>query len=116
MQDEKYGRAASALRRGDVREAGISSAEGRLLEFVETVTLHAYRVSEDQLDGLRSVGWRDDQIAEAVYVAALFNLFVRLADSFGIDPPPEYEPEGIPPVVMEATSPTDRVSSVTHAS
>jgi len=29
-------------------------------------------------------------------VAALFSLFVRLADTFGIEPPAEYEPGGIP--------------------
>ncbi len=27
---------------------------------------------------------------------ALFSLFVRLADTFGIEPPAEYEPDGIP--------------------
>jgi len=26
-------------------------------------------------------------------------MFVRLADAFGIEPPPEYEPEGVPAVV-----------------
>jgi hypothetical protein len=29
-------------------------------------------------------------------VAALFSLFVRLADTFGIEPPALYEPNGIP--------------------
>jgi hypothetical protein len=29
-------------------------------------------------------------------VAALFSLFVRLADTFGIEPPAVYEPHGIP--------------------
>ncbi|HXN77511.1 MAG TPA: hypothetical protein VN965_01915, partial [Candidatus Dormibacteraeota bacterium] len=33
---------------------------------------------------------------EAAYVAALFSLFVRLADTFGIEPPAIYEPTGIP--------------------
>jgi alkylhydroperoxidase family enzyme len=45
---------------------------------------------------LREVGWTDEQIAEAAYVAALFSLFVRLADTFGIEPPAAYEPTGIP--------------------
>jgi len=29
-------------------------------------------------------------------------MFVRLADAFGIEPPPEYEPEGVPAVVTRA--------------
>jgi hypothetical protein len=29
-------------------------------------------------------------------VAALFSTFVRLADTFGIEPPAIYEPDGIP--------------------
>jgi alkylhydroperoxidase family enzyme len=45
---------------------------------------------------LREVGWSDEQIAEAAYMAALFSLFVRLADTFDIEPPAEYEPAGIP--------------------
>jgi hypothetical protein len=35
-------------------------------------------------------------VTEAAYVAALFSLFVRLADTFGIEPPAVYEPTGIP--------------------
>jgi hypothetical protein len=45
------------------------------------------------------VGWSDEQIAEAAYVAALFSLFVRLADTFDIEPPAVYEPNGIPAAV-----------------
>lgn len=33
------------------------------------------------------MGWSDAQIAEAVYIGSLFNLFVRLADAFDIHPP-----------------------------
>ena len=40
--------------------------------------------------------------AEAVYIGALFNLFVRLADTFGIEPPAMYEPSGIPPALVKA--------------
>lgn len=37
-------------------------------------------------------GLTDEQIAEATYDAALFNLFVRLADAFDIHPPPSSTP------------------------
>lgn len=102
MQGESYGKVAEALRNGDLDAAGLDHPHRLLLEFVETVTLHAYKVTDEQVQGLRDVGWSDEQIAEAVYVAALFNLFVRLADAFDIEPPPMYEPEGIPPAARQS--------------
>ena len=96
MQGETYGPVAEALRAGDLDAAGLDHAHRLLLEFVETITRHAYRVTDEQVQELRDAGWSDGQIAETAYDAALFNLFVRLADTFGIEPPAMYEPDGIP--------------------
>ena len=96
MQGEAFGKAAQALRDGDLDAAGVSDPERLLLEFVGTITTAAYRVTDEQVQALRNAGWTDEQIAEAAYDAALFNLFVRLADTFGIEPPAVYEPTGIP--------------------
>ncbi|MBA3298369.1 MAG: hypothetical protein H0U19_15700 [Acidobacteria bacterium] len=85
-----------ALRAGDLDRAPVSPAERLLLEFVGTLTRHAYRITDDQVQALRNVGWTDAQIAEAVYVGALFNLFVRLADAFDIHPPDVMDPDGVP--------------------
>lgn len=90
---------AQALRDGDLEAAGLDEPHRLLLKFVETITKHAYRVTDEQVQALRDAGWTDEQIAEAAYDAALFNLFVRLADTFGIEPPPVYEPTGIPGAV-----------------
>ncbi|HXN92226.1 MAG TPA: carboxymuconolactone decarboxylase family protein [Candidatus Sulfotelmatobacter sp.] len=99
MQGETFGKTADALRDGDLDAADLSKRERLLLDFVATITKHAYKVTDEQVQALRETGWTDEQIAEAVYDAALFNLFVRLADAFGIEPPPVYEPAGIPPAV-----------------
>jgi alkylhydroperoxidase family enzyme len=96
LQGETYGKVAEALRAGDLDAAGLDGPHRQLLDFVETITRHAYRVTDEQVQGLRDAGWSDEQIAEAAYDAALFNLFVRLADTFGIEPPAIYEPNGIP--------------------
>ena len=96
MQGTTHTKTAEALRRGDLDAAGLDRPHRMLLDFVETITKHAYRVTDSQVDGLRDVGWSDEQIAEAAYDAALFNLFTRLADTFGIEPPAMYEPDGIP--------------------
>jgi alkylhydroperoxidase family enzyme len=102
LQGEAYGPVAQALRDGDIDAAGLDEPHRKLLDFVETITRHAHRVTDEQVQGLREAGWSDEQIAEAAYDAALFNLFVRLADTFGIEPPAMYEPNGIP---SAATSP-----------
>ena len=33
---------------------------------------------------LRDLGWKEEQIAEAVYVIAMFAFFNRVADAFGV--------------------------------
>ena len=96
MQGESYGTVAKALRDGDLDAAELDQKHRLLLEFVETITRHAFRVTDEQVEALRDSGWNDAQIAEAVYETALFNLFVRLADAFGIEPPALYEAGGIP--------------------
>ena len=96
MQGKQFEGVAEALRNGDLEAARLLPAERLLLEFAETITRAAYKVTDEQVQSLRDVGWTDEQIAEAAYVAALFSLFVRLADTFGIEPPAAYEPAGIP--------------------
>ena len=103
MQGKEFEGAAAALRDGDLVAAGVTPEEHKLLEFVETITRAAYKVTDEQVQGLRDVGWTEEQIAEAAYVAALFSLFVRLADTFGIEPPAIYEPTGIPSAVTRET-------------
>jgi len=96
LQGEQFGPVADALRDGDLDAANLTRPERLLLEFAGTITTGAYRVTDEQVQGLRDAGWSDEQIAEAAYDAALFNLFVRLADTFDIEPPAIYERKGIP--------------------
>jgi alkylhydroperoxidase family enzyme len=104
LQGKQFTEIAQALRDGDLERAPVSPAERLLLEFVGTLTRHAYRITDDQVQGLRDVGWTDAQIAEAVYDGALFNLFVRLADAFDIHPPALMDPDGVPAAVTQGSS------------
>ena len=99
MQGESFEGVAAALRDGDLDAAALEPPERALLEFAGTIARSAFRVTDVQVQGLRNVGWTDEQIAEAAYDAALFSLFVRLADTFGIEPPAVYEPTGIPSAI-----------------
>jgi alkylhydroperoxidase family enzyme len=101
LQGDEYSQAAVALREGDLDAAGLTPKHRLLLEFVETLTRHAYRITDEQVQGLRKAGWTDAQIAEAVYDGALFNLFVRLADAFDIHPDPSYDAAGVPGVLEQ---------------
>jgi alkylhydroperoxidase family enzyme len=99
LQGDEFGPAAQALRDGDLDAAGLDRPHRLLLEFAGTITQAAYRVTDEQIRELRDAGWSEEQVAEAAYDAALFNLFVRLADTFAIEPPAMYEPNGIPGAV-----------------
>jgi len=48
------------------------------------ITHAACRSTPDDVQKLRDAGWKEDQIAEAVYVTAMFAFFNRVADAFGI--------------------------------
>ena len=64
-------------------------AERALLEYAELITRAAYASTSEDVDKLRKAGWKEEQIAEAVYVIAMFAFFNRVADAFGI-PSQEY--------------------------
>jgi alkylhydroperoxidase family enzyme len=75
-----------AIAEGKLDEAGLSPAERVLLEYVTRVTEAAYRTTAEDVQILRDHGWSEPQIAEAVYITALFAFFNRVADAFGISP------------------------------
>jgi alkylhydroperoxidase family enzyme len=101
LQGATFSPVAQALRDGDLDAAPVTPAERLLLQFVGTLTRHAYKITDEQVQGLRDAGWSDAQIAEAVYDGALFNLFVRLADAFDIHPPALMDAGGMPKAVTE---------------
>jgi len=75
-----------ALTRGKPDEAELSPAERALLNYVTKVTEAAYRTTAEDVQMLRDHGWTEPQIAEAVYITAMFAFFNRVADAFGISP------------------------------
>jgi alkylhydroperoxidase family enzyme len=76
-----------ALGRGELAAVPVTDEERALLEYVELLTKHAYRATADDAAKLRAAGWTDPQIAEAVYITALFAFFNRVADAFGLADP-----------------------------
>jgi alkylhydroperoxidase family enzyme len=73
-----------AIVEGRLDKAGLSANERVLLEYVELVTKAAYKTTPEDVQRLRDSGWKEEQIAEAVYITAIFAFFNRVADAFGI--------------------------------
>jgi alkylhydroperoxidase family enzyme len=54
------------------------------LRYVKLITNAASCSTAKDVQKLRNAGWTEDQIAEAVYVTAIFAFFNRVADAFGV--------------------------------
>jgi alkylhydroperoxidase family enzyme len=59
-----------------------------MLGFVEKLTLRPDELTREDADAVRAAGVSDEAIVDAIHVAALFGMIVRLADSLGWDVPP----------------------------
>ena len=73
----------------DYRTAPIGEPLRAMLGFLEKLTLDPDEVGEADVRALREAGLSDDHIEDASAVCALFNTYVRLADTFAFDIPAE---------------------------
>jgi alkylhydroperoxidase family enzyme len=58
-----------------------------MLGFLEKLTLRPDTLGPKDADAVRAAGVSDEAMVDAIHVAALFNMIVRLADSLGWDVP-----------------------------
>lgn len=70
----------------DFRTAGLSEKEVGMLAFAEKVALDASRVSEDDIDGLRGLGFTDQEIFDIALCASWRCFVSRLFDALGASP------------------------------
>ena len=61
------------------------------LGFLEKLTLRPEELRTDDAAAVLDAGVRKDALVDAIHVAALFSMIVRLADSFGWRVPSEQE-------------------------
>ena len=76
-----------ALAEGNIPSKLLPHPECELLQFAKILTLSPHKNTPENVAALRHAGWGDEQIAEAVYITALFAFFNRVADAFGLDNP-----------------------------
>jgi len=63
----------------------LSGKERALLEFARKVNRSSSEIGRADIEALRHEGWSEEQIAEAIHVAALFAMFNRVANAFGLE-------------------------------
>jgi alkylhydroperoxidase family enzyme len=71
----------------DWRTAPIDEKLRAMLGFLEKLTLRPEELTREDADAVRVAGVAEEAMVDAIHVAALFNMIVRLADSLGWDVP-----------------------------
>jgi uncharacterized peroxidase-related enzyme len=73
-----------AIAANTLDEAEISAPERELLRFAGKVNSDSFKIDDGDVQRLRDHLWQDEQIAEAVHVAAMMGLCNRVANAFGL--------------------------------
>jgi uncharacterized peroxidase-related enzyme len=74
----------------DWRTAPVDERLRATLGFIEKLTLRPGELTSEDAAAVRAAGVSEEALVDAIHVAALFNMIVRLADSLGWDVP-EYD-------------------------
>ena len=77
--------------RRDWRTAPVAEPLRVTLGFLEKLTLRPDALSAQDAEAVLAAGVREDALVDAIHVAALFNMIVRLADSFDWHVPSDRE-------------------------
>jgi uncharacterized peroxidase-related enzyme len=70
--------------REDYRTAAISEQDRAMLDFVAQLTKDATRITREDHERLRSVGFDDRGILQITLIASWFNYINRVADALGV--------------------------------
>jgi uncharacterized peroxidase-related enzyme len=77
---------AAALRR-DYTQANLSEQDRTMLDFAVRLTTASYRITPDDHERLRTVGFDDVAILQITLIASFFNYINRVADALGVGKP-----------------------------
>jgi uncharacterized peroxidase-related enzyme len=76
----------------DWRSAALPARDALLCEYAEKLTLRPREMSRDDVDRLRSAGFDELAIHDAIQVVSYFNYINRVADAVHVDVEPEMDP------------------------
>jgi hypothetical protein len=72
----------------DWRTAPVDAKLRAALGFVEKLTLRPAELTSSDADAVRAAGVSPEALVDAIHVAALFNMIVRMADALAFEVPP----------------------------
>src|SRR5579859_3783578 len=72
----------------DYQSAGLTPREVALLDYAVKLTKRPLDIGRDDLEALRSHGFNDEQLVDAVHCIGYFNFINRVLDGLGVDPEP----------------------------
>ncbi|MBF0678333.1 MAG: alkylhydroperoxidase [Devosia sp.] len=87
---QMLGRDKTLAIQDDYRTAGLSDQQVAMLAYAEQITLDASRITEADIDALRSVGLTDLNIADIALAASFRNFLSRYFDAVGATVEPEF--------------------------
>ena len=70
--------------RRDYRQADLHPADRAMLDYAAKLTRAAWKVTPEDLDALRRVGFDDRGILQINLIASWFNYINRVADALGV--------------------------------
>ena len=68
----------------DYKTASISEGDRIMLDYVSQLTRDATRISQQDHERLRDVGFNDQAILQITLIASWFNYINRVADALGV--------------------------------
>jgi uncharacterized peroxidase-related enzyme len=74
----------------DFRTAGLPDEEVAMMAFAEKVTLNAHAITKDDIDGLRTRGFSDEEILDIALAAAARTFYGKVLDAIGAEPDEAY--------------------------
>ena len=76
----------------DWRKAALSTRDAALCRYAEKLTRTPAEMTQQDVEGLRSVGFDDVAIHDAIQVISYFNYINRVADAVRVELEPEMDP------------------------
>jgi uncharacterized peroxidase-related enzyme len=70
----------------DYRNAGLEPADVAMMAYAEKIARHAYKVTPEDLDGLRAHGFSDADILDIALTAAARSFLSKVLDAVGVEP------------------------------
>jgi uncharacterized peroxidase-related enzyme len=70
----------------DFRNAGLDPLDVAIMAFAEKIALHAYKVTEADVDELRTHGLADEEILDLALTASARSFFSKTLDAMGCEP------------------------------